>query len=50
VSKPPPAFWQDPQGDGEDVAPPAELDAPPVADGHADEEDDDASVAPPADR
>jgi hypothetical protein len=49
VSKPPPAFWQDPQGDGEDVGPPAELDAPPVAD-DGDDEEDDAPVAPPADR
>jgi hypothetical protein len=49
VSKPPPAFWQDPQGDGEDVAPPAELDAPPPADDRDDEEHD-APVVPPADR
>jgi hypothetical protein len=24
MSKPPPAFWQDPEGDGEEIAPPTE--------------------------
>jgi hypothetical protein len=32
MSKPPPAFWQDPEGDGEDIAPPEPADDVEAAD------------------
>jgi hypothetical protein len=39
MSKIPPAFWQDPEGDGEPIAPPGEPVAPPE-ERSADDRDD----------
>ena len=47
MSKPPPAFWQDPEGDGEDVAPPEPEDD--AATENAPDEDAAAEDAPDVD-
>ena len=44
MSKPPPAFWQDPQGDGEDLAPPVDPER-----GEGAEPDDDTDRDPDVD-
>jgi hypothetical protein len=52
MSKPPPAFWEDPEGDGVDLAPPVDPDrgegAPPDDDADSDADVDEAPR--PADR